>query len=58
MFFKTKTIITKTKKEERKKTEVNDMVACEVCGIYTEIEEAILSNGKYYCSHECLSKAK
>ena len=34
--------------------EVEEMVECSRCGVYVEIEEAIISNGKYYCSKECL----
>lgn len=35
---------------------VDEMVECSVCGIYVEIDDAIVSNGKYYCSRECLQK--
>jgi len=58
MFFKAKPLEKQTKSKRETKTEVNDMVECEVCGLYTEIQESILSNGKYYCSRECLNKAK
>ena len=58
MFFKTKTTVEKTQKRETKKPEANDMVECANCGIYVEVQEAILSNGKYYCSRECLTKVK
>lgn len=40
------------------KLEDNDMVQCSTCKIYVEINEAILSNGNYYCSKECLRSAK
>ena len=33
---------------------VDEMVECSRCGVYVEIEEAIVSNGRYYCSKECL----
>ena len=36
----------------------NDMVQCSTCKIYVEVNEAILSNGKYYCSKECLRSAE
>ena len=36
----------------------NDMVECSTCKVYVEVNEAILSNGKYYCSKECLRGAK
>lgn len=38
--------------------ESNDMVECSTCGIYSELDESILSSGKYYCSNECLDKVK
>ena len=40
----------------KKKTseDVEEMVECSRCRVYVEIEEAIISNGKYYCSKECL----
>jgi len=34
--------------------DVEEMVECSRCGIYVEVDEAILSSGKYYCSKECL----
>jgi len=41
---------------DRKKDdkEAEEMLQCAKCGIYVEASEAILSNGKYYCSNECL----
>jgi uncharacterized protein len=30
------------------------MIECEKCGVYVSKKEAIISNGKYYCSKECL----
>jgi len=38
--------------------DANEMVECSHCSVYVEISEAILSNGKYYCSNECLKEAK
>ncbi len=61
MFFKTKPTIKKresTGKKPQQKLEANDMVECANCGVYVEVQEAILSNGKYYCSRECLVEAK
>ncbi len=45
---------------EKRKDEIqsSDMVECSTCSIYCEIDDAILSNGKYYCSKECLEKSK
>ena len=36
------------------KSDINDMVACHRCGLYVEMHESLLSNGKYYCSKECM----
>ncbi len=44
-----------SKKEE--KLESNDMVECSTCGVYVELDEAILSSNKYYCCDECVSKS-
>jgi uncharacterized protein len=32
----------------------DDMIECAKCGTFVSQNEAILSNGKYYCSKECL----
>ncbi|RXJ82623.1 PP0621 family protein [Arcobacter sp. F2176] len=41
----------KTKREES----ISDiMEECPTCKTYVSKKEAILSNGKYYCSKECL----
>lgn len=44
------------KKEDAPKT--NDMVECATCGIYCELDDAILSGSSYYCSKECLEKKR
>ncbi len=41
-------------KKDAKTEKVDEMVECSRCGVYVEIDEAIISNGKYYCSKECL----
>ena len=45
---------TKNDTSKRGADEVEEMVECAECGIYVELDEAIVSNGKYYCSKECL----
>jgi uncharacterized protein len=56
-FFKKKGINNSAKEHSnRKKPTANDMIECSSCSLYVEISEAILSNGKYYCSKECLKK--
>jgi len=34
--------------------EIETMTQCPKCGTFISKDEAILSNGKYYCSKECL----
>jgi uncharacterized protein len=60
MFIKKKPIKnnSSSKKDEKKeKLEANDMIECPTCGIYSELGDSVLSNGKYYCSSECATKA-
>ena len=40
-------------KKKNEKIE-DEMVECSTCQIYVSQREAILSNGKFYCSKECL----
>jgi len=54
-FFKKKPLTSKPKNDTKKS---NDMVECATCGVYTTLDESILSNGKYYCSQECLESVK
>lgn len=40
----------------KKKENIEDvMVECPSCGTYVSKKEGILSNGKYFCSKECLN---
>lgn len=49
------------KKKPPKKSDtsdINEMVQCPACGVYTPLQDAIISsNNKYYCSKECVEKA-
>ncbi|SMP89086.1 uncharacterized protein SAMN06313486_1116 [Epsilonproteobacteria bacterium SCGC AD-308-P11] len=54
-FIKKKPLINSHKKDDTK-LQSNDMIECSTCGVYCEFDEAILSNGKYYCSTECVEK--
>ncbi|MEA2073023.1 MAG: PP0621 family protein [Campylobacterota bacterium] len=59
MFIKKKPAkVSKEKKSKNEKPQANDMIECATCGVYSELEESILSNSKYYCSRECVEKAK
>ncbi|AXX87092.1 PP0621 family protein [Malaciobacter marinus] len=43
-------------KTNKKKENIEDvMVECPSCGTYVSKKEGILSNGKYFCSKECLN---
>ncbi|MFK2821684.1 PP0621 family protein [Arcobacter sp. YIC-80] len=44
--------IVQTKKDE---SISDEMVECPTCKTYVSQKEAILSNGKFYCSKECLN---
>ena len=60
MFIKKKPIQNKAepkKNKKKEKIEASDMIECPTCGIYSELGDSVLSNGKYYCSSECASKA-
>lgn len=40
-----------------KKDEIADtLIECQTCGVYITKDESILSNGKYFCSKECMNK--
>ncbi len=43
--------------EVKDEKQSNDMVQCSTCSIYCELNDALLSGNKYYCSTECLDKA-
>jgi len=58
MFIKKKpSKVTKTSRKKKDELKANDMVECATCGVYSELQECILSDAKYYCSKECLDKA-
>ena len=40
---------------KKRNEEITDtLVECPKCGTYVSKDDAILSNGKYFCSQECL----
>jgi uncharacterized protein len=41
-------------KDDKYKDISNTMEQCPKCDLFISKDEAILSNGKYYCSSECL----
>lgn len=52
LFFKKKRESTINKKENEKIDDI--MVECPKCKTFVSKKEAILSNGHYFCSKECL----
>ena len=54
VFIKKKPIQKSADAQKKETTKANEMVECSKCHIYCELDDAILSNGKYYCSDECL----
>lgn len=57
-FIKKKPEVTADAGSKNSKSQSNDMVECTTCGTYAQIDDSILSDGKYYCSQECLKEAK
>ena len=57
MFIKKKPISSERGSKDSK-SQPNDMIECSSCGIYVEVNESIVSNGKYFCSQECIDKDK
>ena len=60
MFIKKKPLKQNNKESNKQdeKPSSNDMVECSTCGVYSELDDSILSNGKYYCSKECIEQIK
>lgn len=46
----------KTKLDNETKQIEEELIDCPKCGTYVSKQDAILSNGKYYCSNECLPR--
>ncbi|MBW6487730.1 PP0621 family protein [Sulfurimonas sp.] len=60
IFIKKKPQVQNKNQDAKKRDEIqsDEMVECSACKIYCSLEDALLSNGKYYCSKECLEKRK
>lgn len=43
---------------KKKPNEPSDMVECKNCGTYCQEDDAIVQDGKYYCSSECAKSAR
>jgi len=44
----------KNKRDDKYKEISDTLEECPTCGTFVAKDEAILSNGKYFCSRECL----
>lgn len=56
LFIKSKPLPGEDKKSKKKKERLDedDMVECKSCGTYITLNEALLRDGDYFCSNECL----
>ena len=56
LFFRNGNLVEKmaqTKPKSKKNETVETVVECKKCGIYISTDEAVIKDGKYYCSNEC-----
>jgi len=55
LFFKTNrgTVEQPKKKRKDKKIDGDTMVECAKCSVFVSEKEAIIKDGKFYCSREC-----
>ena len=56
LFIKKKPLPGENQKPKNKKEKLNedDMVECKKCGTYITLNDALLKEGQYFCSDECL----
>lgn len=54
MFFAKKKTISSSKNDNSME---DTMIPCAQCGTYVQAKEALMRNGKHYCSPECLKEA-
>jgi len=52
LFFKKKSISSSPKKDSQE----DAMIPCAECGTYVQLKEALMKDGKYFCSKECMEK--
>jgi len=55
-FIKSKPLPSEDQKHKKKQNRLDedDMVECKKCGTYITLKEALLRDGDYFCSRECL----
>ena len=54
IFIKKKPISNKPKHKKDDTSNDDDMVECKECGTYITLNEALIKEGHYFCSDECL----
>lgn len=54
IFIKKKPLAGENQKKKNDKLNDDDMVECKKCGTYITLNEALLKEGQYFCSDECL----
>jgi uncharacterized protein len=57
LFIKKKPLPDENRRSKNKKEKLNedDMVECKKCGTYITVNEALLKEGQFFCSDECLN---
>lgn len=56
LFKKSRANAVNNKKNEKNEKITDEMMECPSCKTYISQKEAILSNGEFFCSKECLLK--
>jgi len=55
VFFKNKsTLFSSTEEKREKDKDAQTVVECHECKTYVSVDEAMLVDGKYFCSKECV----
>jgi len=52
LFFKKKSV----GPSPRQDSQEDAMIPCAECGTYVQLKEALMKDGKYFCSKECMEK--
>lgn len=45
-------------KAQAHRGDIEEMLECAHCGVYVSRQESLRSNGKHFCSKECLEKGE
>lgn len=53
-FIKKRPLSNEAGKNQKKSDKTDEMVECEECGTYVSLDEALIRDGEYFCSNECL----